>query len=124
MCSRLEGQCKFRTVTCLTAGEHKAEGDLWLCPEVRLLADGPDAPEDVIYDGCGHRIVLPSDVSPDDPVPLILIGAGRTLLLRHVRIVHAASLPACMQLSPGGTRTSEQSCQNLYQFLQEHQLTQ
>ena len=83
------------------AGEHKAEGDLWLSPEARLLADAPTGSEDVVYDGCGHRIVLPREVGPDDPLPLILVGAGKTLLLRNVRVVHAASLPACLQLAPG-----------------------
>ena len=83
------------------AGEHKAEGDVWLSPEARLLADSATGPEDVVYDGCGHRIVLPQDVTVTDPLPLILVGMGKTLVLRNVRIVHAASLPACLQLAPG-----------------------
>ena len=74
---------------------------MWLSPEARLLADASAGAEDVVYDGCGHRIVLPRDVGPDDPLPLIVVGAGKTLLLRNVRLVHASSLPACLQLAPG-----------------------
>lgn len=94
----------FTTDCAVCSGEHRAEGDRWLSPEARLLADSPTGPEDVVYDGCGHRIVLPQDVAPDDPLPLILIGAGKTLILRNVRLVHAASLPACLQLAPGECR--------------------
>lgn len=44
---------------CLSLGKpHAAEGDLFLCPAVRLLADarGVQAFE---YDGGGHCLVLP-----------------------------------------------------------------
>lgn len=85
----------------IDAGEHRAEGDVWLSPESRLLADVSSSPEDLVYDGCGHRIVLPQDVAMDDPLPLLLVGVGKTLILRNVRIVHASSLPACLQLAPG-----------------------
>jgi hypothetical protein len=37
----------------------------------------------------------------DEPLPLILIGSGRTLRLRNVRVVNAASLAICLQLAPG-----------------------
>jgi hypothetical protein len=37
---------------------HEAEGDLYLCPSVRLLADTPGACS-YVYDGKGHRLVLP-----------------------------------------------------------------
>lgn len=43
---------------------------------------------------------LPSPA--DEPLPLILIGAGCTLRLRNVRLVNAASLAVCLQLAPGG----------------------
>ena len=36
-----------------------------------------------------------------DPLPLILIGSGRTLQLRNVKVVYAASLAACLQLGAG-----------------------
>ncbi|KAK9815130.1 hypothetical protein WJX73_008307 [Symbiochloris irregularis] len=91
----------FQSYDLLLTGDHKAEGDLWLCPEVRLLADSPSTPDNIVYDGCGHRMVLPPDVAPDDPVPLILVGPGRTLTLKNTRIVQASSLPACLQLGPG-----------------------
>ena len=32
---------------------------MWLSPESRLLADAPGSPEDLVYDGQGHRIILP-----------------------------------------------------------------
>jgi len=35
---------------------HTAEGDLWLSPETRLLADAPGC-DDYEYDGAGHRLV-------------------------------------------------------------------
>lgn len=37
----------------------------------------------------------------------MLVGEGRTLLLRNVRIVHAASLAACLQLSAGAPCRSQ-----------------
>lgn len=45
--------------------------------------------------------MLPEGISNGEALPLIIIGAGKTLQLRNVRIVHAASLPACMQLGSG-----------------------
>ncbi|KAK9834254.1 hypothetical protein WJX81_000411 [Elliptochloris bilobata] len=84
----------------LTGPVHKAESDLWLSPETRLLADAPGC-DSFEYDGAGHRLVLPEGLGPAEALPLILVGEGRTLLLRNVRIVHAASLAACLQLSAG-----------------------
>jgi hypothetical protein len=78
----------------------KADRDLWLSPESRLLADSPGV-EDFVYDGQGKRLVLPQDISVDEPLPLILIGPGKTLQLKNVKLVYAASLPACLQLGPG-----------------------
>ena len=49
----------------------------------------------------GHRIVLPEGITIAEPLPLIVIGAGKALLLRNVTLVCAASLSACLQLGPG-----------------------
>lgn len=87
-------------VTMSAGTPHKADRDLWLSPEARLLADLPGV-EDFVYDGQGRRLVLPQDISVDEPLPLILIGPGRTLQLKNVKLVHAASLPACLQLGAG-----------------------
>jgi hypothetical protein len=38
-----------------------AEGDLFLSPQCRVLADAP-ACDDYVYDGAGHRLVLPDDI--------------------------------------------------------------
>ncbi len=38
-----------------------AERDLYLCPEARLLADGPVA-DDYVYDGAGTCILLPTEL--------------------------------------------------------------
>ena len=78
----------------------KADRDLWLSPESRLLADQPGV-EDFVYDGQGKRLVLPQDISVEEPLPLILLGPGKTLQLKNVKLVYAASLPACLQLGPG-----------------------
>ena len=84
-----------------TAGSpFKADRDLWLSPESRLLADQPGV-EDFVYDGQGKRLVLPQDISVEEPLPLILLGPGKTLQLKNVKLVYAASLPACLQLGPG-----------------------
>ncbi|KAL4447306.1 hypothetical protein ABPG77_007339, partial [Micractinium sp. CCAP 211/92] len=84
----------------LTGEPHLATGDLFLCPSVRLLADTPGACS-YEYDGGGHRLVLPDKDHLDEQLPLILIGAGRTLRLRSVRVVNSASLAVCLQLAPG-----------------------
>lgn len=47
-------------------------------------------------------IILPEKGHLDGPLPLILIGSGRTLRLRNVRLLNAASLALCLQLAPGG----------------------
>lgn len=60
------------------------------------------APAVFTFDGHGHRLVLPPPSAVEQQVvPLILVGPGRTLRLRNVRVVHAASLPRCLQLGPG-----------------------
>lgn len=73
---------------------------MWLCPETRILADTPGL-DDYVYDGKGHRIILPEGISGEEGLPLILVGPGKTLHLRDVKIVHAASLSACLQLAAG-----------------------
>ncbi|GIL84694.1 hypothetical protein Vretifemale_13318, partial [Volvox reticuliferus] len=82
--------------------------DVWLSPEVRLLADAPAggaAPPATgflhVYDGGGGRLVLPPGLSPAESLPLIVIGANRALKLKNVRIVNCASLPPCLNLGPG-----------------------
>ncbi|GLI59137.1 hypothetical protein VaNZ11_000962, partial [Volvox africanus] len=82
--------------------------DLWLSPEVRLLADAPAggaAPPATgflhVYDGGGGRLVLPPGLSPAESLPLIVVGSNRALRLRNVRIVNCASLPSCLSLGPG-----------------------
>jgi len=87
---------------------YQADRDLWLSPESRLLADVPGV-EDFVYDGQGKRLVLPQDISVDEPLPLILIGPGKTLQLKNLKLVYASSLPACLQLGPGTCTSSETS---------------
>ena len=77
-----------------------AEGDLFLCPTVRLLADRPGV-STFAYDGSGHRLVLPDRGHLDEPLPLLIVGAGATLRLRNVTIVNSASLALCLQLGAG-----------------------
>ena len=50
-----------RLVLVLAAPVTAAEGDLFLSPQCRLLADAP-ACDDYIYDGAGHCIVLPEAI--------------------------------------------------------------
>ena len=55
----------------------------------------------------GHRIVLPEGINIAEPLPLIVIGAGKQLVLKNTIIVHADSLPACLQLGPGARLVAE-----------------
>ena len=77
-----------------------AESDVWLSPECRLLADTPGV-EDFIYNGQGHRLLLPEGIQMADPIPLIVVGYGKTLILKNVKIIHAASMHACLDLASG-----------------------
>ncbi len=97
--------CCCNPIACVAGTPFKADRDLWLSPEARLLADSPGV-QDFVYDGQGKRLVLPQDISVDEPLPLILIGPGKTLQLKNLTLVYAASLPACLQLGPG-THTSK-----------------
>ena len=49
-------------------------------------------------------------VPADEPLPLILVGQGRTLRLRNLRLVNAASLAACLQLAPGAASQGGAGC--------------
>ena len=80
--------------------EYRATRDLWLSPQSRLLADSPEG-ADFIYDGQGHRLILPEGLHEGEALPLIIIGGGKSLQLKDVKLVHAASLPACIQLGSG-----------------------
>ena len=99
----------------------RADRDLWLSPESRLLADSPGV-EDFVYNGQGKRLVLPQDISVDEPLPLILIGPGKTLQLKNLKLVHAASLPACLQLGPG-THTCIKAHNNAYVLMSATSMT-
>ena len=54
------------------------------------------------------KVPLLQDLVASDPLPLILIGSGRTLQLRNVKVVYAASLAACLQLGAGECCSSSQ----------------
>jgi hypothetical protein len=84
----------------LAGEEYRATQDVWLCPQTRLLADSPQC-RDFVYNGQGHRLILPEGIGDSEALPLIIVGAGKTLLLQNVKIVHAASLPSCLQLGSG-----------------------
>lgn len=85
----------------LCAGdEYKATKDLWLCPQSRLLADSPEGAE-FVYNGQGHRLILPEGLHEGEALPVIIVGIGKSLQLKDVKLVHAASLPACIQLGSG-----------------------
>ena len=73
------------------------QGDLFLSPEFRLLADAPGVPT-FTYDGCGHRLVLPPGIPSTEPLPLVLVGPARSLRLVNVTLVHPESLSACLQV--------------------------
>ena len=54
-----------------------------------------------MLDGRGHKLVLPTGVDAQERLPLILVGAGNTLQLRNITIVHSSSLAACLHLGAG-----------------------
>ena len=76
------------------------KGDIFLSPLCRLLADTP-GPAERVMDGRGHKLVLPAGVDAQERLPLILVGAGNTLQLRNITIVHSSSLAACLHLAAG-----------------------
>ena len=77
-----------------------AQGDVFLSPLCRLLADTP-GPAERVLDGNGHKLVLPTGIDAQERLPLILVGAGTTLQLRNITIVHSSSLAACLHLGAG-----------------------
>eukprot|EP00210_Caulerpa_lentillifera_P006209 g5933.t1 len=77
-----------------------AQRDLFLSPEVRLLADRPGV-DTFVYDGAGHKLILPHNMDPLDAIPLILVGVGKTLHFKNLTIVPAASLSSIIQLKAG-----------------------
>ncbi len=58
-----------------------------------------------MLDGRGHQLVLPTGVDAQERLPLILVGAGKTLQLRNITIVHSSSLAACLHLGAGAQLT-------------------
>ena len=77
-----------------------AKGDVYLSPQVRLLADAPGI-KTFIFDGAGFKLILPEGMSPLDAVPLILVGTDKTLIVRNLTVVHASSFSAVIQLKAG-----------------------
>ena len=105
-CSQVHTPSTTRRMTNLTSpamgagAEYRAARDLWLSPQSRLLADPPEG-ADFVYDGQGHRLILPEGLHEGEALPLIIVGGGKSLQLKDVKLVHAASLPACIQLGSG-----------------------
>ena len=54
-----------------------------------------------------HRLILPEGLHEGETLPLIIIGGGKSLQLKDVKLVHAASLPACIQLGSGAPLLDE-----------------
>ncbi|MEW5298732.1 MAG: hypothetical protein WDW36_001820 [Sanguina aurantia] len=84
----------------LTALPFAATSDAWLSPEFRLIADAPCVAR-FQYDGSHTRLVLPKGLPSSESLPLIVVGAGKTLTLRNVSIVNCDSLAAVLQLGVG-----------------------
>ncbi|CAG9462799.1 unnamed protein product [Pedinophyceae sp. YPF-701] len=96
-----------------------AAGDLVLSPFARLITDpAVPGPAEIVYDGAGTRIVLPSQTSlaatataiagQQSTQPqrtgaeaAIVISAGHVLRLKNVTVVNAPALPALLSLAPG-----------------------
>ena len=79
-----------------------AQGDIFLSPLCRILADTP-GPAERVLDGNGHKLVLPTGIDAQERLPLILVGAGTTLQLRNITIVHSPALAACLHLGAGAS---------------------
>lgn len=77
-----------------------ATSDLHLSPLCRLLVDGA-GPAERVYDGGGHRLVLPTGMEGQESTALVVLGAGKTLRLKNVLVVNAASLAAAVHLGAG-----------------------
>ena len=81
----------------LSATEYRAGGDTYLSPLVQIFADSMEA-ETMVFDGNGHRLVLPEVGHKGDAVPYIIVGEHKTLVLRNVEVVPLAMLPRVVQL--------------------------
>lgn len=79
---------------------YNATSDIWISPEVRVLADLPGQSE-FVFNGNGHQLILPSNVGLHESLPLILVGAGATLTLTNIKIVNSSSLASIVQIQPG-----------------------
>jgi len=77
-----------------------ANSDLYLCPQVRLLADAPGV-DSFVFDGTGHKLFLPPNMTPLDSIPLILVGTNKQLTLKNVTIVYSSSFSSVIQLKSG-----------------------
>ncbi len=91
----------------LGAEPHLASDHLWLSPEFRVLADAPGVQE-FVYDGQGHALVLPRGLAPTERMPLLLVGTGKTLRLRNVRVANKGALAAVLSLGAGARLVAEE----------------
>jgi len=64
--------------------------------------------DEFVYDGQGHAIALPRTVPATERVPLIVIGRGKALRLRNVRVANAEALAGCLALGPGARLIAEE----------------
>jgi len=78
----------------------RSKEDLWLSPDCRLLADG-EAADDYVLDGCGMRLVLPPGITQSEPLPLIIVGSGKSLRLCNFQVINPDSLAGALFLKPG-----------------------
>eukprot|EP00878_Enallax_costatus_P018255 GHUV01019211.1.p1 GENE.GHUV01019211.1~~GHUV01019211.1.p1 ORF type:complete len:760 (+),score=304.75 GHUV01019211.1:378-2657(+) len=85
-----------------TASDH-----LWLSPEYRIIADAPGLKE-AVYDGAGKALILPESVPAIEHVPLIVVGRGKTLRLKNVRIINKQSLAGVLLLGPGARLVADE----------------
>eukprot|EP00798_Chlamydomonas_sp_ICE-L_P025166 gene25166-10797_t len=79
---------------------YQMDEDLWLSPEFRVLADAPGTSH-FLLDGCGCSLVLPPHIPSSEMLPLIMVGADKSLELRNVTILNSDSLASCLSLAPG-----------------------
>ena len=91
----------------LGAKPYLAPDHLWLSPEYRIIADAPGV-EEFVYDGRGHALVLPAALPAMEHVPLIVVGRGKVLRLRNVRVGNRGALAACLSLGPGARLVAEE----------------
>jgi vacuolar protein sorting-associated protein 13A/C len=92
----------------LGAKPYLAPDHLWLSPEYRIIADAPGV-EEFVYDGRGHALVLPAALPAMEHVPLIVVGRGKVLRLRNVRVGNRGALAACLSLGAGARLIAEEA---------------